>query len=485
MDELVRKKLLERIKELDEANKKVEEIQWLEPGFDHQNEFILSELRRFMVLGNRRSGKTEGVVIKGLYEVYSKQKDAVFFGLTRQSVKRVIWPKILKFLKKKKIKFVPSLGELSISFPGREGKLYLLGLNDGPDEAEKILGMNPCFVAIDEAASYTQDLERIIDEVIWPALRDYNGKIVLCGTPRLPSRGIFFEVTKPNSDYKRRNEWNIRFFDALNNPFMRSQTLKEREDIEKNRPEFKNTPAYKMMELGEWALDDSLIVYRCSLDNYIYQIPNFKKLDDVTFVLGIDLGLKDASSFVVCAFSKFDRTLYVVESLKMSYQDFTDVATKVKYFNRKYRIGINICDGANAQGIAEINNRHNLALIPAEKIDKKTYIDLINSDFLTKNIKICHAENLDLIDELNTLSWNEKLIKDKKVWKEKDSLPNHLCDALLYAWRFSYHFLSDPMKMPSNYDKIMTEEDLINEKMKNDYIQQLEEEQNNNHWWDV
>jgi hypothetical protein len=94
-----------------------------------------------------------------------------------------------------------------------------------------------------------------------------------------------------------------------------------------------------------------------------------------------------------------------------------------------------------------INQRYGLAIQPAEKRSKTDYIDLLNGDFLTGRIKIIHGSELER--ELEGLQWD--LSNDAKIilartnrLREDPSCPNHLCDALLYIWRFTYHFYAQP-----------------------------------------
>jgi hypothetical protein len=94
-----------------------------------------------------------------------------------------------------------------------------------------------------------------------------------------------------------------------------------------------------------------------------------------------------------------------------------------------------------------LNQRFGLAIQPAAKREKQDHIELLNGDFATNRVKIISGSDLD--HELCGLQWD--LSNDSKVilsrtgrLREDPSCPNHLCDALLYVWRFSYHYYAQP-----------------------------------------
>jgi hypothetical protein len=102
--------------------------------------------------------------------------------------------------------------------------------------------------------------------------------------------------------------------------------------------------------------------------------------------------------------------------------------------------------------IETLNARYGLAIIPAEKRDKQAHFELINSEFHSEKIKI--IPGTDLAHELAGLQWdlsrNSKLILARTGRLVEDpNCPNHLCDALLYLYRYSYHFWSEqPLRGP-------------------------------------
>jgi len=81
----------------------------------------------------------------------------------------------------------------------------------------------------------------------------------------------------------------------------------------------------------------------------------------------------------------------------------------------------------------------------------------MNSDFITKNLFIIREQNLSLINELNTLIWNQKeLLKGKH--KEDGTKENHLTDALLYGFMASRHYWFKATEPPLPYEESIVAE---------------------------
>jgi phage terminase large subunit len=145
-----------------------------------------------------------------------------------------------------------------------------------------------------------------------------------------------------------------------------------------------------------------------------------------------------------------------------------DVADHIKHLYKKFPIHASIVDPASKQVVMELINRYGLPLIAAEKSDKQKHIELLNSDLITGTIKILNSCT-QLIEEITTLVWNEDKRKAGK-WEEHSACPNHLCDAMLYGWRYCHQYLwtpeDDPVTVDSEMDRYWQEE---SERMLGDY----------------
>jgi hypothetical protein len=104
-----------------------------------------------------------------------------------------------------------------------------------------------------------------------------------------------------------------------------------------------------------------------------------------------------------------------------------------------------VVDGSNKQAVAEMQLRHELSLTAADKREKADFIQLMNGELIQGKIKLSD-QCKELKDEAGTLIW---VVKDDQIVfprKENPNCANHLTDAWLYAWRFCYPFMAEPMK---------------------------------------
>jgi hypothetical protein len=162
------------------------------------------------------------------------------------------------------------------------------------------------------------------------------------------------------------------------------------------------------------------------------------------------MGYDDATAMVVCAYSEDDKNLYVVETFSASKLIVSSVANKIKELDDRYDFIAMVIDqgGGSKQAVEEMRKRYSLPLIAAEKEGKRQYIEMLNSDLLTSTIKLLPPAK-SLSDEWDKLVWDETK-KEQGKWVEHSSLPNHLSDAFLYAWRWSFQYASYPkVKLPS------------------------------------
>ena len=100
--------------------------------------------------------------------------------------------------------------------------------------------------------------------------------------------------------------------------------------------------------------------------------------------------------------------------------------------------------------------RFGFPIIPAEKTEKMTAIEMINCDFADSRLFI-HESLVNLHCQLETLTWDDK-------HKEDPTLPNDLCDSMLYPTRFSRHYWGKlPLPKLSDTELLqMQERDMFN-----------------------
>lgn len=419
-------------------------IDVLDYNFPQQTNFIKDTAKLKTLFCTRRAAKS---YTAGLYMIYEAIKNpganCLFIGLTRDSAKGIIWKDILVHLNNKfQLGGKANLAELTMTFPNGS-IIKALGVDADQDEMNKLLGKKYKLVCIDEASMYTIDLEKLVYGILKPAMADQRGTICLMGTSSNFTRGLFYDITTG-----QKKDWSVHTWSALDNPYVRDNWREELAEIDRDRPLFKETPLYRQWYLNEWVVDTEKLVYKFKEDRNIYRDwPDKLNPNGWTYVLGVDTGWEDDNAFVLGAFHEHDSNFYIVETFNKPHMTFDQVVAQIEVFmaDEHRRPAKIIIDGANKQGVESMRQRSALPFEYADKQGKVDFIEMLNADLVQAKIKI-HPRCNTLIGELMGLVW--KTDGDKIVYpkKEHPALPNHLCDAFLYAWRNGFHYMSKPVE---------------------------------------
>lgn len=447
-------------------------------AFPKQLTFIQDPWRLKTLFCTRRAAKSYTGGLYLIHEALNRDScNCLYIGLTRLSAKGIIWKDVLKDINKR--------NNLEMQFNGSEltattqngSIIYVTGADADEDEMEKLLGKKYKLVIIDEAASFTVDLRRLIYGILKPATVDQGGSICLLGTSGNLTSGLFFDITTGKEQGWKLFEWT-----AFDNPHVATQWQEELDDIAKNRPLFMETPLFKQWYLNEWVIDLDRLVYRFQYGRNEYTTLPQYKADGWQYVLGVDLGYDpDPSAFVVVTFHEHDSVLYFIDCFKQTEMDITDVANKIKWYKKEYGIERVVIDGANKQAVMEMQKRHDVGLTAADKTGKVDFIQIMNAEMIQMKIKLS-PQCQPLKDEYLNLIWDEKSVKKQ----EHPNCANHLCDAALYAWRFCYQFLSAaPKPTPNLRDKaqyVTHTQKLMQESLEKQIAREQSEEKNEDIW---
>ena len=91
-----------------------------------------------------------------------------------------------------------------------------------------------------------------------------------------------------------------------------------------------------------------------------------------------------------------------------------------------------------------MRRRHELPLRAADKTGKSDFIEIMNGEFIQARIKLHSTRSSQLADEYAGLIWDERSVKRE----EHPNCANDLADAVLYAWRLCYSYLSVAVDPP-------------------------------------
>lgn len=407
--------------------------------FKEQLNFIKDKARLKALFCTRRAAKsyTGGIyLIKEALE--NPRCNVLFIGLTRMSAHGIIWKDILKTIDREYglgIRF----NETNLTATLSNGSvIWCTGADTDEDEMNKLLGRKYRLVVLDEASMFSINMRQLVYGVLKPATADQRGTICLLGTASNITRGLFYEITT-----QKEKGWSCHQWTAYDNPHVKEQWEEEIRDIKLNRPEFMETTLFKQWYLNLWQVDEDAKVYKYSKEkNSAPYLPLFDT--PFRYVLGIDLGHSpDPSAFVIGAYHELSPNIYIVHAEKHLGMDVTAVCDKIKDLEAKWNFEAKVIDGSMKMAIAEMNTRHGVNVIPADKSGKEHWINLFNSEFVQGTIKLLLSADA-LADELETLVWVMDGDKVKLPRKEHPSIPNHLTDSMLYLLRYTHSYLRAP-----------------------------------------
>ena len=465
-----------------------------------QRNLILDESTYLGARCPRRSGKTYGVTSKALYLGESKPGSRILIiSLTLKSTIENYWsgaPGGL-FSQNERYKLGLKFNKTYHTWVHPNGSRGLLAGAETRADIERLRGAaaEADLVILDECKSFAPShLDELIENVIEPGLMTRNGQLLMVGTPGSIPLGQFYAATcllsriaSPTDDdphrtvptciewHSRKNPgpayaglsneelhdlfslhtWTIQDNTAVPGQWLRALSIKRRRGYDDNHP------VWRREYLGEWVSDASDLVYsfaRARAEGKCTWRPDGKSLTGLNeeegpwhMLMGLDLGFVDDSAAVLVAYSETLQELRHIYDFKAPGLDAQAFAEEVLGIIDTYgqpEMVVADVGGAGSKMIIEmLNQRYGLAIQPASKREKQDHIELMNGDFNADRIKIIGGSDLD--HELCGLQWD--LSNDSKVilsrtgrLREDPSCPNHLCDALLYVWRFSYHYYAAP-----------------------------------------
>lgn len=442
--------------------------QIIDETFAAQAAFIKDPATRKAAQCTRRAGKSNGVGRALFHEAYAYPTSSqLYLALTRDSAKNIMWDDVIKRLNTDlnlNCKFNET--ELSLRIPSNDSRIRLAGADASKQEMEKFLGGKYRCVIIDEAGSFRQDMRKLVYENLEPAVADWEGWIGMIGTPTEITKSLFFDICNGTEA-----GWSLHRWTTANNPYMATKWAKKIEFLISTNPRIVETPAFKRMYLNQWVIDTDSLVYRYEHErNAITELPK----GELLYVLGVDLGFNDSSSFSLVGFKEYDRNLYVRMIQKERGMIIKQVADRIEWFQRNYPLLSIEIDGANKQAVEEMRQRYDLNLSAADKTGKADFIGIMNSDFQIGQIKVLQPDCKDLTTEYASLIWDEKK-KPKKV--EHPNCENHAADATLYAWRKCYNYRAQKKPIPP------TEAEKV-EQWFEDQAEELERKDQGEYEWD-
>lgn len=396
---------------------------------------------------------TNGLALrfKRTMDKYPKSQ-CVYLALTRESAKDIMWP-VLQELNDKygwNCEFIPS--QLSMKAPNG-ATLRLYGA-DMKHFVKRLKGRKYPGVGVDEAQDFGTHLQSLLDDVLKPATADYeDGWVALTGTPGPVPNGYFFEVTQEKKYGYSLHQWTL-----YENPYMPGPQEFVAE-LMKKRSWDENNPTLLREYRNKWVLDvQSLwIQYKESVNHYV-ELPTKKW----HYILGIDLGFKDADALGLICYSDDSKETYLVKEVITQKQGLTELVDQIKELQKAYNIDKMVIDegGLGKKLAEEMRRRHHIPVQAAEKSRKQETVGFFNDALRTGIFKAKSGSKFVKDSYLVQIDW-DKSTPDKIVVKKKPH--SDIIDAVLYAFKESPAFtylapISKPKKGTDEYSKRIQQE---------------------------
>lgn len=411
---------------------------FLDGLFPAQRRFVDSPAKRKLNHAGRRSGKTHGVVGRALKGVrdFPGQVVPVFERTLTCIAAQTFWTTLLELDTRFKLGIDFHHTYKTATFTNG-ASIQIMGA-DTHEACDKARGGKFPVVVIDEAGTFRPKiLEYLITEVAEPATIDFDGEILVTGTPNPVMSGWFYE----NATYGRDRGWEVFHSTMVDNPTLgpteldevakRAWRLEWLAALRRRHGWSEATPRYVREYEGRWAVTGDDFVYSFDRTRNVVGALPLVDASEWTYALSIDIGFNDPTAFVVWGRVDGDPTSYVLESYEQTQLIPSAVAAHVERLREKYSFRSIVCDtGGMGKVVAEeMKQRFGIPIKAAAKRDKLAYIEFVNGELKCGRIKVVRGGNTALIDDLATLAWNDD---------RNDSSPgsrDHLPDAFLYGER--------------------------------------------------
>ena len=400
--------------------------------FHEQLLFFNDDAKKKAAVCSRRAGKTESCaawLLDGGRDCPDGM--SIYIALSRNNCRLILWATLEDINRRHDLglRFKERDNQLMVIMPNGH-KIWLAGCKD-TKEIEKFRGLKVRRVVIDEAASFGDYIRPLVFDVLEPALLDYNGELAIIGTPGVIPAGLFFEITTGQGLTKTAAaKWSTHSWTVLDNPYVpHAKEFLDNKLVENNWT--RDNPTYQREWEGAWIRDEGALVFPFNPKiNSYHRLPDSDD-DEWTYSLGIDVGFKDSTAFVVGAFRRHHPEMYIVEVKKEEGMIPSAVAVQIKKFQEKYKIWRIIMDeGGLGKGYAEeCRQSFGINVAPAEKTKKRAYLEMVKGELMSGSIKIYAPKCGALLQEMFALVWNEQHTEPD------ERFDCHCADALLYLVR--------------------------------------------------
>lgn len=402
---------------------------WVSRLFDKQLAFFLDKAKRKCAICTRRAGKSESAA-SALVDAIRRHPEAIvpYITKTAKNSKNILWNILLRMNRQYKLGLRPD-SQSGMLWTKEGGCIWLAGCKDKSEAAEKFRGPKYPLCIIDEAGTFRSDvLEYLIEDVIEPALSDYDGTLWLIGTPGLLESGYFWART--TGKHEKLAAWPTHRWSVADNPH---HPLSQPGALEAKRLSLGyelTHPTWQREWCGNWATDWSRLIYHYepAKNRWDGEIPKGRQFR----VLSVDLGYDDATSFTIGTSVEGFSEVFLEESYGMSGLLTSDIAQEVYRIKQRYKhFDVMVIDngGLGTTIMMELIDIYQLPFQGAKKVDKAGSIRQAQDRLRMGKLKIHPTKCAELRGEWETLPWNDD--RDDHAAGYED----HRSDGTLYNLR--------------------------------------------------
>ena len=402
-----------------------------------QRDFFESSRKKKLARCSRRAGKTHLAAV-GLVRAAIETDNVLvpYITLSIKNARRIVWTTLREIERNWGFGMEFLENQLIVRFPN--GSQIIMGGCQDEQEIEKFRGPKYSLCVIDECQSIrSKTLETLVDDILEPALLDYDGSVWMFGTPAASAAGYFYDM-----DQFGRTPWEQHFWTLLENPHLPGAAAWLERRREENGWD-DDDATYRRGDLGGGVRDENSLVYAFNKKrNLVEDLPDV----DFEYALGVDLGFVDSTAFTIIAWSEEVAETFVVETQKYTQLTSDEIGRKIQYLDAEYDFSRIVADtgGLGKMIVEEMSKRYSMNILPAQKRQKHDHIELLNSDLKKGKLLILDTEeNRELVDELELLEWDLTEMQ-KGRYIERADCENHASDAMLYAWRESLSYMHTP-----------------------------------------
>ena len=408
--------------------------------FKEQLDFVLDPAKYSTAVCSVRAGKTTACAAD-LINTANQMPGTIecYITLARSSAERIIWPELKRINREYGFNAFPNEAKLSLTF-ANGSIIYLMGGNDEA-EIEKIRGLsNVALVYIDEAQAFRSHIHGLVEDIVAKRLYDTNGRCRLIGSPGPLLTGYFYDASQSP-------EWSHHHWTMHVNPWLLKKSGKTPEELIAQDCARKGVdlddPAIQRECFGRWKLDPNSLLL-----NFNPEINHYEELPvgNYSYILGIDLGVKDSDSLNLLAFSDNSPVTYLVEEIVTPNQLTDDLAKQINSLIKKYNPRDIVADtgGLGLKIVEDLKDRYGLMIAAADKRDKMANYKFLNNALRTGMFKAKKtsrfAQDCNILERDDDRSTPDRMV----IKGHSDTV-----DGTLYAFKLSpaYNYVP-PIEKP-------------------------------------